>query len=255
MKIVTYNLRCVYEKWDGINSFIHRAGMIYEKITSEQPDIIAFQEVVEKSRDFLVKLFPEYIFLGHFREADYSGEGVFTAVKKDTFEVIGFEDFWLSPTPGIAGSRYENQSQCPRTCLMTQLRYKESGRLIRVYNLHLDYESDEVRQKGMECVFNKVKEYNKKLELPSVILGDFNAFPEDEVMKMCNSSKSPEITDVTKDIPFTFHDYGKCKDKIDYIYMTSDLIENLKEVCIWDDVSDGIYLSDHYPVCAELDLK
>lgn len=266
MKIVTYNLRCIYDKWDGVNSFIHRAGFIYEKITAENPEIIAFQEVVEKSRDFLVKLFPEYIFLGHFRNADYTGEGVFTAVRKDAIEVLGFEDFWLSPTPAIAGSRYENQSQCPRTCLMTQLRHKESGKLLRIYNLHLDHVSDEARQKGMECVFEAIKGYNERLELPSVILGDFNALPEDGVMRMCDNNTSPQITDVTKDIPFTFHGYGKCEQKIDYIYMTKDLADNLKRVYTWDDkcvwhedVYHGadvpsIYLSDHYPVCAEIEI-
>ena len=95
MKIVTFNLRCVYEKWDGINSFIHRAGLIYEKVNAEKPDIIAFQEVVGKSLEMLTKLLPEYLFLGHFRNADYSGEGVFTAIRRDEIEVLGFEDFGL----------------------------------------------------------------------------------------------------------------------------------------------------------------
>ena len=266
MKIVSYNLRCIYDKWDGINNLIHRAGFIYEKINAEKPDVIAFQEVVEKSLELFTKLFPEYLFLGHFRDADYSGEGVFTAVRKDSISVLGSDDFWLSPTPYVPGSRYENQSVCPRTCLMTLLRDKESGKVFRVYNLHLDHESDEARQKGMECVFEKVKENNEKAALPVVILGDFNAYPEDGVMKMCNNNKSPEIYDVTKDIPVTFHNYGRCASKIDYIYMTKDLTENIKSVTAWDDKCvwhkdtyhgtdvPSIYLSDHYPVCVEFTI-
>lgn len=266
MKIVTYNLRCVYEKWDGVNSFIHRAGLIYEKINSEKPDIIAFQEVVEKSKILLEKLLPEYIFLGHFREADYTGEGVFTAIKKDRFEVLGFEDFWLSPTPAIAGSRYENQSDCPRTCLMTQLKDKICGKILRIYNIHLDHISDEARRNGMECVFDYVKKKNAELETAAVILGDFNALPQDGVMKMCDEHANPKFYDVTKNIAYTYHDYGRCKQKIDYIYMTKDLSDILKRVytwndeCVWHkDIYHGadvphIYLSDHYPVCAEIEM-
>lgn len=266
MKIVTFNLRCIYDSWDGINNFIHRAGFVYEKINTEKPDVIAFQEVVEKSLELLTKLFPEYLFSGHFRNADYSGEGVFTAIRKDTIEMLGFDDFWLSPTPYIPGSRYENQSVCPRTCLMTQLRDKKSGKVFRVYNLHLDHESDEARQKGMECAFEVIRKNNEKKEYPTIILGDFNAHPQDGVMEMCNNNPVPKIFDVTKDIPATFHNYGRCAQKIDYIYMTKDLTDNLKKVYAWDDKTvwhkdtyhgsdvPSIYLSDHYPVCAEVDI-
>lgn len=52
MKVVTYNLSCDWDSCDGINSFIHRAGMIYERLDAEMPDIIAFQEVVPKSIRF-----------------------------------------------------------------------------------------------------------------------------------------------------------------------------------------------------------
>ena len=45
MKVVTYNIRCVWDTCDGINNFIHRAGMIYDKILEEKPDLIGFQEM------------------------------------------------------------------------------------------------------------------------------------------------------------------------------------------------------------------
>ncbi len=77
IKIVSFNLRSQYTG-DGINAFIHRAGMIYDKIKKEAPDIVAFQEVIEPHYDVLPKLMPDYTFLGQFRNADYTGEGVFT---------------------------------------------------------------------------------------------------------------------------------------------------------------------------------
>ena len=50
------------------------------------------------------------------------------------------------------------------------------------------------------------------------------------------------------------HEWGVKSNKIDYIYMTDDLAEKVKRVTAWDDKINGIWLSDHYPVCAEMEL-
>ena len=60
MKITTFNLRCVY-RGDGINSFVHRAVPLCDKINEEKPDVIAFQEVTVDSLRILEKLLTEYI--------------------------------------------------------------------------------------------------------------------------------------------------------------------------------------------------
>ena len=49
MKILSFNIRCPWKDRDGKNDFIHRAGLIYDKIETEQPDVIAFQEVKRPS--------------------------------------------------------------------------------------------------------------------------------------------------------------------------------------------------------------
>ena len=56
MNIVTYNIRCVYKQMDGINSFIHRIGPMFEKINEEKPDGIGFQEVLSPHLTVLEKL-------------------------------------------------------------------------------------------------------------------------------------------------------------------------------------------------------
>ena len=58
----------------------------------------------------------------------------------------------------------------------------------------------------------------------------------------------------TKEIPSTFHDYGKRGVKIDYIYVTEELKHAFLASDIWADEREGIYLSDHYPVWAEFEL-
>ena len=250
MKIVSFNLRCVW-KGDGINAFIFRAGMIYDKIIREMPDVLAFQEMSVDHLKLLRRMLPEYDFCGQFRSKNYTGEGLFTAIRKDAWDVIANETFWLSPTPYVAGSRYEDQSECPRICVVTQIRHKKTGKMIRLYNIHLDHISDMARIKGIRCVFEKMEEWNGKLPLPSLVLGDYNAYPDSETIRFCDDYKTPAMFDVTKEIPVTFHDYGRCGVKIDYIYVTEDLKRAFLASDIWADEKEGIYLSDHYPVWAE----
>ena len=251
MKIVTYNVRCVWNG-DGVNSFMHRAGMVWEKFKKEKPDIVAFQEVTAPIHDLLEQIMPDYLLLGQFRSANYDGEGLFTAIRRDTLELIGLETFWLSPTPYVPGSRYENQSPCPRICVMTMVREKETGKLFRIYNVHLDHVSNEARMEGMEAVLGQMKLYDEKGTTENVLLGDLNATPETPVIAMPADANRP-MTDVTASIPVSFHNWGKAEHKIDYIFVSDRLAAVWGETGVWDDVKNGIYLSDHYPVFADFD--
>lgn len=253
MKIVSFNLRCVWQG-DGINAFVFRAGMIYDKIMKEMPEVLAFQEASAKHIELLKRMLPEYTFCGQLRSKNYTGEGLYTAVRKDAIDMIAYETFWISPTPYVAGSRFENQSDCPRICVVSQIRHKETGKMLRLYNIHLDHISDLARIEGIKCVFEKMEEWNKKLPLPSVVLGDYNAHPDSETIRFCNEYETPRMFDATKEVPVTFHDFGKQGIKIDYIYVTEELKRAFTASGIWDTEIEGIYLSDHYPVWSEFEI-
>ena len=256
VKIVTYNLRCVW-LWtkEGINNFAFRAGLVYEKIKRENPDIIAFQEVVSTHLDVLQKLLPEYEFYGHYRNADYTGEGLYTAIRKDSFQLLAYETFWLSPTPFVPGSRFEDQSDCPRICVVTTVRHKESGKKLRLYNIHLDHVSDAARIEGIQCVWKQMKRINETTFFaPTLIMGDYNAKPESDTIRFCKESHSPVLKDITSHIENTYHDYGKTVQKIDYIFVTEDLEKAVTACDVWATCFSGVYLSDHYPVYTDMDI-
>lgn len=253
MKIVTFNIRCVWKGSDGINDFIHRAGFIYDKIQNEKPDVIAFQEIVIPQLELLKKMLPEYEFFGSFRDEEYIYEGLFTAIKKDNLALMGGDVFWLSPTPYVAGSRFETQSIYPRVCVMTKVRNRQTHEIFRIYNVHLDHLSDDARSLGINCVFDFINEYNKKEKLPTVLLGDFNAFPDSETLKLCYSHS--DYSDTTKNIPTSFHSYGQENEKIDYIFVSDEWKERVVETVAWKDCHEGIYLSDHYPLSLEIKNK
>jgi endonuclease/exonuclease/phosphatase family metal-dependent hydrolase len=70
---------------------------------------------------------------------------------------------------------------------------------------------------------------------------------------MCNARG--DLRDVTAHISVTFHGFQNADPvKIDYIFMSHELASCVKDAAIWDDTVNGTYLSDHYPVCAELEF-
>lgn len=256
MKVVSYNLRYMPNTTiDGINNFIHRAGMIFEKIHSEMPDIIGFQEVLPRQFTYLERMLTEYTLIGQFRDADFLGEGNFVAVRKDRFQILGFDTFWLSPTPLVPASRFEGQSDCPRICNVLRLRHKQTNFIFRVFNTHLDHVGEEARVKGMRAILDELERLNAITEFPAMIMGDFNAYPDSETVRMCNEYEKYPMRDTTAGLAYTFDFFGTAnKVKIDYLYMTNELADKVTAFGQWNDEHEGCFLSDHTPIWAEVEI-
>ena len=95
MKFVTFNIRCDFGQ-DGANSFIYRRPLILEKIRQEKPDIIGFQEVLPHVAAWLKENLTEYYIAGCGREKDLTGEAMIIAYRKERFQSVSLETFWLS---------------------------------------------------------------------------------------------------------------------------------------------------------------
>ena len=262
LKIVSYNIRTLFSHpIDGANSFIHRAGMILEKIAQEKPDVICIQEVSEGIRKFLDAYLNDYVLVGLGRLADYTGEGLAIAYRKDCIDLISLEHFWLSPTPSIPGSRYEIQSQYPRICQTVTVKHKATATPVRLYNVHLDHESDAARILGIKQILNTVAADYSKAALPVMILGDFNAYTDSETIRYCKENEVFAMVDLSENSGATFHNFGNADEenlaigqKIDYIFADKETAKHTYTVTKWEDSQNGIYLSDHYPLCCEIDF-
>lgn len=257
LKIVSYNLRSVWNG-DGANAFPNRAGGILEKIREEKPDVICFQEGIELSIAFLRRhLKPDYDIIYNQRDADFGGEGLAVAVRTETVTLLGVDFFWLSETPYEPGSRYAIQSNCPRICQCLLFKKNDTKQLFRVYNNHLDHISDSARILGIKQVMERVAQDSTKFgTVPGFILGDFNAEPGSETIEYCDNYKPYPIKDLTAGMEGTFHDFGRLEQpvKIDFIYTDAKTAEKPYTVTRWMDERCGVYLSDHYPVCLEIEV-
>ena len=121
--VVTFNLRCEAVV-DGPNYFFNRAPYIAAKIRKENPDIICFQECTPRMQEWLRNTLFDYEVVGMGRNLKLDGESNPVAFRKDKFDLFGFDQFWLSPTPFVPGTRYEHQSRCPRICMTVCLSPK-----------------------------------------------------------------------------------------------------------------------------------
>lgn len=103
MKIVTFNIRCDYNQ-DEENNFCYRKPLILEKLRQEQADIICFQEVLPHVADWLKEELTEYYVIGCGRDETLEGEQVPIAYRKNKFNLLQMETYWLSDEPYIPAS-------------------------------------------------------------------------------------------------------------------------------------------------------
>lgn len=249
MKLVTFNIRCDFDQ-DGINSFQYRSHLILQKIESEKPDVICFQEVLPHIAQWLKEHLVDYYVIGCGRDENLEDEQETIAYRKQSMDLLGMETYWLSLTPYEPGSRYKEQSICPRVCTDAVFMDLETKTIIRVVNIHLDHEGEEARILGIRQILEKLSSSKSFPHAKVILAGDFNALPnaeEIQEIKECGKFK-----DVTTKIEGSFHDYGRLLDpeKIDYIFIEKQL--TCTSVERWMDVEKGIYLSDHYPICANI---
>ena len=248
IKVMTFNIR--YDtKDDGVNCFDGRKDMIKKFLDKEMPDIVGFQEVLPHVRQWLSKNLTEYVVLGMGRKEDYSDEGVSIAYRKDKFDLYKFDQFWLSETPDVPGSRFVlDQSQCPRITVLATLVCKEDSKVFTFANTHLDHVGKMARVCGASLLMTRLMNNNK---YPFFLTGDFNDFPDSEAIQTILKVKG--VKELTEDISaddVTFHNYGKItkSHKIDYIFSNKETTLDKKSLKIHTDNADGIWLSDHYPI-------
>lgn len=249
LKIFTFNIRVAVDK--GANDFSLRKQRIAEIINNEKPDIVGFQEATGSMRSELAPLINDYCIVGCGRENNYRGEAAAVAFRKDKFELIKLDNFWLSATPQIAGSRYgEDQSSCPRITTALFLIEKNDGKPFWFINTHLDHVGSTARLLGAVQLMQYISEKNE----PCILTGDFNAGPASKEIRYITDNEKLGLIDCTANIKGTFHDYGKMEKyaKIDYIFTNLPCDIN-SSFAYSDEAPNGTYYSDHLPVCAFID--
>lgn len=246
IKVMTLNAR-VAVTVDEENSFWERKPRLLLMIQKEDPDIIGFQEATDEMRSWFQENLKGYTTVGCGREKDYHGESVAVAFKNDVFQLLSMQQFWLSPTPDIPGSRFtEDQSPWPRLSIALKLYCDRFGAPFVFLNTHLDVVGKKARYQGMLQNVQYLSCSKEKF----IYTGDMNITPDSAEIKLVTEALGYRgVIDCTKGLGPTYHGYGKANpwEKIDYIF-TDGICE--KAYVVEENGENGLYYSDHFAVCA-----
>ena len=254
LKIMTYNIRLDVAS-DGENAWPNRKDYFTSQIQFYSPDIFGVQEATPNQVTDIASAFPDYNRYGVGREEGGTGEACTIYYKKDRFQVLQSNTFWLSETPNVVSRGWD--AACNRVCTYALFKDLKTKKTFWVFNLHLDHMGEVARVKGVQLVLSKIKELNTK-NYPAFLMGDFNSEPNTkqiaEIKKVMNDTR-----DVSKEKPFgpsgTFNDFKHNEPVtllIDYIFISKNSGLTIQKHAVLSDSKDLKYPSDHLPVLIEI---
>ncbi len=254
-KAMTYNIRYDTER-DGINRWDARKDWVSEVILDQKPAVLGVQEALHHQVVYLDSALTSYAYVGVARD-DGNQKGEYTAVFIDTtlFQFMDSGTFWLSPTPDTVSVGWD--AALERICTFVQLRNRQNGKRLRVFNAHLDHRGALSRLNALKLIHDKSKEWTTGDEAV-ILMGDLNATPDSDPIQYISQyfSDAFEMAKNRMQGPAgTFHGFNPqhpMDARIDYIF-TRDLrtlsYHNLH-------LQDGNrFPSDHTAVIALLRLE
>ncbi len=251
--VMTFNIR--YDAaYDNEQNWQYRKQNVADLVLSQNPDIVGFQEVLHNQLEDLVKLLPEYLYVGVGRDDGLEkGESVPVFYKSSLFTLVQSGHFWLSETPDVPSFGWE--AACIRMVTWVILKENSSGEEFAVYNTHFDHVGKQAANESSKLILLMIHEIAKNRKV--ILLGDFNANPQTETINnICMGIEDTPFIDsrlVPENISgpeWTFHDFGRLeeekRERIDYIFLKNyPLPYSYSTFYIQN---NGIHLSDHCPV-------
>lgn len=255
LKILTFNLRYINSGDLGNRTWTARRDQVAKVIRENQPDVIGLQEAFRSMLDDLAGRVPGYQEIGVGREdGKTKGEYAAILVRTERIKVLESGTFWLSDTPDVPNSMTW-KNRVTRVCTWARLLDQANDRQFCHFNSHLDHESQEAREKGVELILQRIG--TSLNGLPFVITGDFNADESNgAIVKIKESPLHPVDAwrQLHPDIPLnesgTMSNFTGEIDsgRIDYIFVPREAKILGSEILRGHE--RGIFPSDHYPVRA-----
>ncbi len=230
-----------------------RHGMIEETIRKGHPDSVGLQEATTEWMAYLTDaLSDEYAYVGVGRDDGVSaGEHSAIFYLKDKYTAVDSGNFWLSETPDVPSLGWD--AACNRICTWVVLENNETGEKYVHINTHFDVDGREAVKNSVDMVLAKADEYS---DLPVVFTADMNtAEGSQEYNRMTAEGclvDTKMIADDTMDY-LTYHDrmpITHWDSVIDFV-MVNENFDALVYKVVTAGI-DGNYVSDHFPIYADL---
>lgn len=261
IRVMTFNIRYDNPR-DSVNAWPNRASLVCTFLKSESPDLIGMQEVLYHQFELLDSALSDYGSVGVGRgDGAKSGEMNPIFYKKDRFDMVRTITFWLSESPGIAGSMAWGAS-LPRIVTWMELVDKKTSQHLFYFNTHFAHDSDSARIMSSKLLLAKVDSISS--DFPFIITGDFNMRPDSKGYAILTgpAESIPLLKDsyiISEKRPYgpvyTFNGFSdrQGSGRIDYVFVKNgmDVLEHKTIV----KKEQGVYVSDHWPVEALVLIK
>jgi endonuclease/exonuclease/phosphatase family metal-dependent hydrolase len=251
---MTFNLRYPNPN-DGAHFWENRKEIVFETIREFAPDVLGVQEAYLVQNHQLEGALPEYSLFGVGRnDGEQAGEHCTLLYRKGILALQEGGTFWLSETPNVVASRHWG-NRLPRICTWARFQHRDTEQCLTVYNVHLDHESQEAREKGIGLLLEMIREqaYSEAV----VVIGDFNAEEGNRATTLLLEARFVDTFRAmhpTAEAVSTFHGFTgeRQGDKIDYIFASPAFQVHSAEI-VRNQTPDR-FASDHFPVTATLVL-
>ena len=254
VNVMSFNIRYDNPE-DSLDNWQYRKDRVANAILFYDADILGTQEVLHNQLEDLKMRLPHYGMVGVGRE-DGKEAGEYSALwyKKERFILLDSGCFWLSETPEVIGSKGWDGA-CERIASWAKLEDKVSGKIFVVLTTHLDHVGAVARLEGVNLILDKVEELGENL--PVIVIGDFNAEPESDVIKRMTDISDPKhltdarsVSSIVYGPSWSFHSFGKIpydqRLLIDYVFVRNDL--KVLRYGVLAETENNAFLSDHAPV-------
>jgi endonuclease/exonuclease/phosphatase family metal-dependent hydrolase len=254
--VMTFNLR--YASPRPPNAWPQRRPGMRACIERMNPDLIGTQEGLYPQLKDLAADLPAYEWIGTGRDGGSRGEFMAVFYRRERFEPLEYDHFWLSDTPNVvASSTWGNQNR--RMVTWVRFRDRQSGGEFYFWNTHLDHAIQVAREKGAALIRERVD--TLKTTLPVLLVGDFNATAGankayDILVNAGGFTDTWTVAAVRRNEGVnSFHGFQGPRpggERIDWILARGPVTADATEIVTFQ--QDGQYPSDHFPVVAWLKL-
>ena len=176
LRVATFNIRNGIAM-DGLDSWPFRRRAAANAVARLNLDLAGLQEVYGFQQEYLLRRLPGYAVTGAGR-ADGRGRGERCTVlyRRARLALDDSTTRWFSDTPEVAGSTSWG-NRLPRIVTLARFTYRESGRRFGLANCHLEGSPATARHRSAAALVAWLEP-----GLPWIVLGDFNAEPDDEAV-------------------------------------------------------------------------
>jgi endonuclease/exonuclease/phosphatase family metal-dependent hydrolase len=166
--------------------------------------------------------------------------------RRERFLLTAQGFFFFSPSPDVPYSRSWDGGY-PAFCSWAEFQDRESGRKLRIYNMHNDYRSRSNRLKTSRLIRDRMAPYLAAGEL-AILAGDFNALAFQKPVTILREAGLSRVK--MRGSSFHFNRGLHLFPAIDHILYSPGFSGSGGEI----DRSkvNGVYPSDHYPLSADL---